>query len=65
MDENNLPQFSVVLPTYNRPDLLANCLKALENQEYPSNRYEIIVVDDGSQVSPQAIVAHFQSVLNL
>ncbi|BAQ65162.1 glycosyl transferase [Geminocystis sp. NIES-3709] len=43
--------FSVIIPTYNRLPILQKCLLALESQEYDSNlieKYEIIVVDDGS-----------------
>jgi glycosyltransferase involved in cell wall biosynthesis len=40
--------FSVVLPTYNRADVLAACLQALDAQSISSHRFEVIVVDDGS-----------------
>lgn len=39
-------RFSIVIPTYNRKDLLRRCLAAATNQNYPE--YEVIVVDDGS-----------------
>lgn len=39
---------SVIIPTYNRPDRLLNCLAALERQTVERRRFEIIVVDDGS-----------------
>jgi glycosyltransferase involved in cell wall biosynthesis len=38
---------SVVIPTYNRLDILTKCLKAMEDQRW-QGRYEVIVVDDGS-----------------
>ncbi|TCS34689.1 cellulose synthase/poly-beta-1,6-N-acetylglucosamine synthase-like glycosyltransferase [Paucimonas lemoignei] len=40
-------QISVVVPTYNRPDLLERCLRALAAQVFDATRFEIIVVDDG------------------
>ncbi len=40
--------FSVVLPTYNRVDVLADCLGALNRQSLSPHRFEVIVVDDGS-----------------
>lgn len=43
-----LPFVSVVIPVYNRPQLLQSCLTPLLRQSYPLERYEIIVVDDGS-----------------
>ncbi|MEO0987864.1 MAG: glycosyltransferase family A protein [Cyanobacteria bacterium J06639_14] len=43
---------SVVIPTYNRKPILAKCIKAMEQQQFPSDspvaRYEIVVIDDGS-----------------
>ncbi|MFO7629288.1 MAG: glycosyltransferase family 2 protein [Prochlorococcaceae cyanobacterium] len=41
---------SVVIPTYNRLPILRQCLQALERQELagPVQRYEVVVVDDGS-----------------
>ena len=39
--------FSIIIPTYNRPDQLASCLDALSRLDYPADRYEILVVDDG------------------
>lgn len=39
--------FSVVVPTYNRPEILSKTLDCLETQN-ASFEYEVIVVDDGS-----------------
>jgi glycosyltransferase involved in cell wall biosynthesis len=39
---------SVIVPTYNRKELMKKTLESLSKQEYPQNKYEIIVVDDGS-----------------
>jgi cellulose synthase/poly-beta-1,6-N-acetylglucosamine synthase-like glycosyltransferase len=46
--EETAPFFSIVVPTYARPDALGRCLRALGELEYPPSRHEIIVVDDGS-----------------
>ena len=50
------PDFSIIIPTYNRPTQLRWCLNALTGLEYPRDRFEVIVVDDGSVV-PVADVA--------
>src|SRR5260221_1811595 len=42
------PFVSVVVPTYNRVGFLDKCLSPLLAQSYPLDRYEIILVDDGS-----------------
>jgi len=43
-----LPTFSVVIPTYRRPARLVACLRSLAAVDYPRDRFEVIVVDDGS-----------------
>jgi len=44
-----LLKVSVVVPTYNRRDvLLSRTLPAIFGQEFPADEYEVIVVDDGS-----------------
>ncbi len=48
MDNNKLIELSVIIPAYNRKDTLKECILSLINQDYPQERYEIIVVDDGS-----------------
>jgi GT2 family glycosyltransferase len=41
-----VPDLSVVIPTYRRPDALPRTLAALERQTTPPDRFEVIVVDD-------------------
>lgn len=48
---------SVVVPTVNRPTLLADCLNDLLNQDLDREMYEIIVVCDGPDTSTQKVVA--------
>jgi GT2 family glycosyltransferase/glycosyltransferase involved in cell wall biosynthesis/SAM-dependent methyltransferase len=42
------PEISVIIPTYNRCAVLASCLAALEQQSLAKERFEVIVIDDGS-----------------
>lgn len=42
------PKASVVVPTYNRCEILSRCLESLFDQTAAPSAYEIIVVDDGS-----------------
>ena len=42
------PRLSAVVATYNRRQLLAKALAALDRQTLPQDRFEVIVVDDGS-----------------
>lgn len=59
MTDKQTPFVSVIIPVLNDPVRLAICLKALEQQTYPEGRFEIIVVDNGSQQPIEPIVARF------
>lgn len=48
MRKTDYPFVSVIIPTYNRKVILEKCLSALLVQSYPHDKYEIIVIDDGS-----------------
>ena len=50
---------SVVVAARNEKKLIGNCVKALLNQSYPENLYEIIIVDDRSTDSTGEIVQEF------
>ncbi len=50
------PFFSVVIPTYNRKELLAKCLEALRVQSINPMLFEVIVVDDGSTDGTQTML---------
>jgi glycosyltransferase involved in cell wall biosynthesis/SAM-dependent methyltransferase len=52
--------FSVVLPTYNRAEVLAECLGALNRQSLSPQRFEVIVVDDGSTDTTPRLCSHHQ-----
>lgn len=53
---------SVVIPHFNQPEELARCLTALAGQPAGGRRVETIVVDNGSDVLPEAVVAGFPGV---
>jgi GT2 family glycosyltransferase len=57
--------FSIVVPTYNRPFELEGCLSALAALDYPPDRFEVIVVDDGSAEPLAAVGAPGADRLNL
>lgn len=54
----NLP-VSVVIPVYNDAARLAQCLQALSIQSLGADRFEVIVVDNGSNDSPERVVTGF------
>lgn len=54
------PFFSIVIATYNREAQLVRCLQSLARLNYPRDRFEAIVVDDGSETSPEAVAPSFR-----
>lgn len=61
----NLPLFSIIIPTLNRPVQLARCLQSLVYLDYPRERFEVIVVDDGSETPTENVVSSFCNRLNI
>ena len=47
--EGILPFFSVVLPVKNERTVVGRILESVIHLEYPGDRFEIVVVDDGSE----------------
>ncbi|MEO8349914.1 MAG: glycosyltransferase [Acidobacteriota bacterium] len=54
----SLTLFSVVIPTYRRPDVLFRVLDALGRQESPPD-FEVLVIDDGSGDSTAARLSEY------
>ncbi len=51
---------SVIIPTYNRSDMVVEAIKSVKAQSYPA--VQIIVADDGSQDDTAERVAEFENV---
>lgn len=48
MKASLIKPFSIIVPTYNRSELLPACIASLRSQVYPQESYEIVVVDNNS-----------------
>ncbi|MFE0457840.1 glycosyltransferase [Kitasatospora sp. NPDC058965] len=59
------PMCTVIVPTYNRADLLEHTLFSLARQSVPTSDFEVIVVDDGSTDSTPEVAARYASRLGL
>lgn len=46
---NNLPNISILVPTYNRSKFLPLFIHNLKNQSYPHNKLEVCIDDDGTE----------------
>jgi GT2 family glycosyltransferase len=54
------PDFSVIIPTYNRQAVLKECLDALGRQTVRPQMFEVIVVDDGSADETEQFCRSYQ-----
>lgn len=54
-------KYSFLVPVYNVEAYLGKCVDSLVNQNYPSNRYQIILVDDGSTDGSSEICDQYAS----
>jgi succinoglycan biosynthesis protein ExoA len=55
-DLEKLPFVSVVIPVFNEERYIGTCLDSVFGQDYPADRYEVIVADGGSTDRTRAIV---------
>ena len=43
-----MPSATVIIPTYNRGKTLSKCIDSILQQDYPQDKFELIIIDDGS-----------------
>lgn len=58
-------RFSIIVPTYARPQRLADCLAGLAALDYSRDAYEVVVVDDGTPGGLEDVVRVWRPRLNL
>ena len=57
-------RFTIVVPTFRRPEHLRACLQGISRNDYPRDDFEVVVVDDGSGAPPHNVVQSFERVIN-
>ena len=58
-----LPAISIIIPVYNRPQDIKACLDSLLHLDYPTDKLEIIVVDDASTDETPNVVSRYPVVM--
>ena len=53
-EKNNTPKVSIILPTYNRADLIMETIRSILSQTYQN--WELLVIDDGSDDKTEEII---------
>ncbi len=56
---DRVPRVSVIVPARNSETVIARCLSGLLQQDYPAERFEVIVIDDESQDRTAEVVSGF------
>ncbi len=58
-----MPKYSIIIPVFNRPDEIDELLASLTKQSF--HDFEVILVEDGSSKTCQAIAGHYANQLNV
>ncbi|WP_233130971.1 glycosyltransferase [Polaribacter tangerinus] len=56
--------FSIIVPVFNRPNEIDELLESFVRQDFSDN-YEILIIEDGSQIKSDVIVRKYTSLLNI
>jgi len=54
-----MPLISVIIPVYNGEDFIPVCIESLLNMDYPSDKFEIIIVDNNSTDGTADVVRRY------
>lgn len=64
--ENNVSiDISIAIPYYNKPYEIKLVLKALSLQEYDKERFEVVIIDDGSDENLNEVIKSYENIINL
>lgn len=57
-DRDDIPEVSIILTTYNRPDALSRSIDSILSQSF--NNFELIIIDDGSEKDTKDVILKFK-----
>ena len=52
-------EVSIIIPVYNGQEFISRCLRSLLDQSYPKDKFEIIVINDGSSDLTEYALSQF------
>ncbi|MEI6816024.1 MAG: glycosyltransferase [Bacteroidota bacterium] len=58
---DNITKISIIIPTRNEHENIANCLQDINNQSYPKHLFEILIVNDDSTDDTVSIINEFKA----
>ncbi len=57
--------YSIIVPSYNRQEEIRELIESFTRLDFPPQRYELIIADDGSTDQTEALVREYQDRLDL
>ncbi|HOP09210.1 MAG TPA: glycosyltransferase family 2 protein, partial [Candidatus Methanofastidiosa archaeon] len=57
--DEDLPKVSLIVPAYNEEKIIGRTLSSLQLQDYPQDKIEILVIDDGSLDATSDVVLRY------
>jgi len=63
--EEDFPEVSIIIPVRNEANNVGNLLQDLEKQDYPGNKYEVLIIDDASEDNTVEIIKGLNSSLEI
>lgn len=65
ISKNNfsVPVVSIIIPAFNAEKYIEKCLLSLQGLDYPKDKYEVLVIDNGSSDRTVEIAQHFSAQL--
>ena len=59
MEKDNHPMVSIIVPVFNGENAIEECIQSLLDQDYPRDKYEIIIVDNNSKDGTGEIIKRY------
>jgi chondroitin synthase len=56
---------SIIIPVYNRREILAKTIAGIIHQDYPLELIQVIIADDGSNDNPESIIPLFKGIIDI
>ncbi len=63
--QEDLPKVSIIIPVRNEANNVGNLLQDLEKQDYPGNKFEVLIIDDASEDNTVEIINGLNSSLEI
>lgn len=58
-------EISIIIPTYNRSELLSYTLNSLAKQNIGRDEFEVIIADDGSTDNTKEVIVDYENLINI